>query len=51
MKPAHEQRHTDEIVQMQAEFPASGTSLNPLDESWVFFDKESSYVDQPGSTE
>lgn len=29
-------RHTDEAVHMQAEFPAIGTSLNPVEELWVF---------------
>ncbi|MGG1659406.1 hypothetical protein [Brevibacillus sp. NRS-1366] len=51
MKQPHEQRHTDEIVHMQAEFPTSGTPLNPIEESWVLFDKKSPSVDQPGSTE
>jgi hypothetical protein len=26
----------DEPVEMQAEFPATGTALNPVEEPWVF---------------
>lgn len=36
MKTEQANSSMEEQVQRQVEFPANGTSLNPLDEEWVF---------------
>ncbi|WP_312116611.1 hypothetical protein [Brevibacillus reuszeri] len=51
MKTAQQAGSTEEQTHRQPEFPANGTSLNPLDESWGSFDKQSTGIDQPASTE
>jgi len=51
MKTEQANSSMEEQVHRQAEFPANGTSLNPLDEEWVFSGRQSTSVDQPASTE
>lgn len=35
----------DEPAELQAEFPANGTPLNPVEESWVFSDRAAAPAD------
>ncbi|MFP3391821.1 hypothetical protein [Brevibacillus sp. SIMBA_040] len=51
MKTTKANSSMEEQVHRQAEFPAKGTSLNPLDEEWVFSGTQLTSVDQPASTE
>lgn len=37
MKQRDERRLPEEINQQQAEFPAMGTPVNPVDERWMSF--------------
>jgi hypothetical protein len=36
----------DEHAQMQTEFPATGTALNPVEEPWAFSDTMAAPVDE-----
>lgn len=46
MEQKQELKQAEEAVHTQAEFPAAGTSLNPVEETWEMFADDTSLADQ-----